>query len=320
MRTSLQPIMLAALALATTATWAEEPASQPGRELTFVEGEEKWDPLKGADFSSGPQPEYVTQLSIVGQRVDVDTADVLQTPAASALSEAQRTFMAKSPWKYYGEMKFQPPEGDLIPGCVFGIYTVSAEDARNIVTPMLEALEKALDKQRQDSLNALQANVNKAQEEVSEQEKRIAELQEELPKLQVAAGAAQPYKLDTVARDDMRELEKMRFGVDVEVAGIRARQQATQTCLEKGDPVTCDVLRRMLVEQSIELAGALARREAVETRRRFAELSVELFMRPRDLCTARDQREHFQSRLEAQRADVGPITVRRNTVQIYRLD
>ena len=196
------------------------------------------------------------------------TDALLQTLAAAHLSDRQRRFVEESVWLVERSDRAAPsPRGLWFR--VYAVYAVSEDDARHMAAAAVELLDQP---RKEDFEKARQAILDtgvklpQLQGDFAEAHVRRLKAWEEYE----SAYRAAPYENREAAIRDLERLEDALRAVDVTIAGINAKMATIRRLKdERGDQAdeTMIMLDRLLIEQDVELAGALARREAVTEHR-----------------------------------------------------
>lgn len=150
------------------------------------------------------------------------------------------------------------------------IYAVSEKDARKTVEAFIEALTMPRPSGEYLGLGpeALQERISKAEKELSEKQTELKPTQARLAELKKS--------VHYVSRDEAKqiamELNKTLITLNVEIAGVQARISTIEKYLSDKN-IGADTLAKleaMLSEQHVELAGALAKKEAATKARDHA--------------------------------------------------
>ncbi|MHC4890974.1 MAG: hypothetical protein ACYTEO_16085 [Planctomycetota bacterium] len=142
------------------------------------------------------------------------------------------------------------------------IYAVSEKDARKTVEAFMEALAMP-----RPSGEYLGLGPDKLRERISKAEKELSEKQAELKSTQTHI-AELKKSVHYVSRDEAKQIamesNKTLITIDVEIAGLQAKISTIEKYIsdKKISADTQAKLEAMLSEQHIELAGALAKKEA----------------------------------------------------------
>jgi hypothetical protein len=170
---------------------------------------------------------------------------------------------------------YSPPTDPNAPQLL--LYAVSLEDARKMAEAYLRYAR-----------DGFKDRIGPMQEEVKQLSERLADDQQKLPGTGPAAEAAKkafddlekqvPYRDDKQALDAAAELDKMLNAAQVDIAGIQAALKAIQDYqrTRRGSPAVDSKLEVMLVEESISLQGAEARKRMAVSLRKQADSYIDL--------------------------------------------
>lgn len=163
------------------------------------------------------------------------------------------------------------------------IYAVSEKDARNAVEAFIEALTMP-----RQSGEYLGPSPDKLREKIAEAEKQLSESQAELVPTQTRLDELKK-SIRYVSRDEAKQtamdLNKMLYTLNVEIAGIEAKISTIEKYISN-TKIGADILAKleaMLSEENVELAGALARKEAATKTREHAAEYCDVSYRRADL-------------------------------------
>jgi hypothetical protein len=164
-------------------------------------------------------------------------------------------------------------------------YAVSPEDARKMAEAYLRTAQNAYDSDRKRLVN----HVEQVKNHIAFAEKRIPELEESLKTSRAALEDLRrtiPYHTDQEATAAIGELDRMINTARVEIAGIKAKLDAIHSYGSNQPTAVAAKLEAMLVEESIALRAAEARKtEATFLRTqaaKFVELNKTLEKAPRE--------------------------------------
>lgn len=162
-------------------------------------------------------------------------------------------------------------------------YAVTLDDAKK----MARAYLRYGVTRWQGQVKAEEEALRKVTEKVAQEEKRSAELDELTQTAQKTLEGLQktvPYRAEDEARQALAELDRMLNAAQVEIAGLTAkieairgyRQQIRKEETREISPDAAAKLDAMLVEESISLRGAEARRQMASRLREQASRFVDL--------------------------------------------
>jgi phage shock protein A len=163
------------------------------------------------------------------------------------------------------------------------IYAVSEKDARQTVAAYIEILTKASKNVEylKHQLQELHQNIPETKKEISEKEASLKSVRTRLDELKKSVH----YLSVDEAKQTALELNKTLNALEVEIAGLQAKIATIEkyTSDKKVGPETVAKLEAMLSQESVELAGALARKQAATRVRNQAAQLCELNGQETDL-------------------------------------
>jgi hypothetical protein len=286
-------ISSASLALAVSVAMAAPVAAQdelPEWPQRVIDFELKEEPLKVEGFANQPGqpwPRYaasfvielgpgrVTERRQIGGRVD---DWLLQSPSAEQLSEAQRALVRSADAVI--DMSEDRRSTRRLTRDELGIqlYAVTEEDARVMTYAVIEWLERGRRENFERARRYALDSVARLAERRQELEKFLRKHPDPAGKLKEARESSW-YGNAEEAQDDVRTLERALRSVDVDIAGITAKRSSIRKYLRDSGavqrPGVEDMLHQLLIQQDIEMAGAAARKAAVESHLQQAHDYVE---------------------------------------------
>jgi hypothetical protein len=320
--------------LVCTPAMCQKP-SEDKTELNFEisNEEQKW--ITDQGIGRGPiRPTYVAVLFIrqpyympnFNQPAVIDK--ILNTTAGKLISQKQRDFVSVA----QAFCRLNLSELTMPNHYNFHLYAVSELDAGNMAKAFIEDLTNIANENRKvllDEKQKLQEQIATIKNNIPEKE---IELKDTQSKLEGLKGRVHYLTMDE-AKKTVLELNKMLDVIDVKIAGLRAKVSAIEK-YKSSTKVAQDTLAKleqMLTEQTIELAGALARREAATRVRNQAEefynlrkQQIELPKTLDDLRRSLSNRERglqqVQDRLINPASNAMPPTVYQNKVTIYPVE
>ena len=160
----------------------------------------------------------------------------------------------------------------------YTIYGVTENDVR----VMVRAAAELLDNHARESFERNKAKLPGARKALAERSERVAVLEKPIVAAKQTLQEAQQsvsYTTGDQATVDIRELQKTLRGAEIEIAGIQAKMDAITNFKGRADndEGTRSMLDRLLMEQDIEMAGALARKTAVESHHNKARVYYQAF-------------------------------------------
>jgi hypothetical protein len=316
---------------------SQEP-NQPKPELQFeTSGEERpWVRDSKDRPGSGPiKPTCAAEFLLYRAPAHSPQADlrtmrtILKTEAGRSLSEIQRDFLTKSDALVWTDAGHIGRRYRLL-----RLYAVSQDDAKTMVRAVNEYMTVKANEQMQDM-----------RKNADEYEERIADIRRELPQKQVKLEAAsvsyQEIKKRThdlssdsdaakEAKETILEMNKVLDAIAIEIAGIEAKLSAIEQYKSKKN-VSIEGLAKVeqiLSEQTIELAGALARRKAtlrirgreetfLNRNQQWHHLTVEVNDLQNELPERERSLQWHRERLANPDSDMLPPQIYQNKVTIH---
>jgi hypothetical protein len=280
MRINRGLIGLAAAVLVAAPVGAQDEVSEwPERAIEFEVSDE---PLELKDFQARPGqiwPRYGATFAIDTGGLPLDLfrgtteaerqtdgrQKLLGTEAAEALSMEQLDFVRMSAC-LQSRRELDGKYNPLGP-FHYAVYAVSEQDARIMVRAVLELLDAPKRAEFEETV----AWLVKYRARLAEAEEKLPEAvskSEELHRAYEALRKAGPYRSRDVAEEDFERLRVSLRSLEVMISGINAKISAIQQRKSGGsaavDADTSLMLDRLLIEQDIELAGALAQKQFLE--------------------------------------------------------
>lgn len=246
----------------------------PERELRF---ERVDDAIVVTGISEKPglvRPRYAASL-LIAKVGSLDKAQVgspvddwlLQAPSAEQLSEEQRNLVRGADVVRSTRVRGKPVQYSD-PELGIQIYAVTEEDARVMARAVIEWVERSHRRsfeQKRDMLIDWIAVLAERHHELEEFLRKHPDPAERLRGVKKTVW----YESIEEAREDMRVLEKAMRGVDVDISGIAAKTTSIRKYLDDADvarqPGVENMLSQLLIQQDIEMAGAVARKAALDS-------------------------------------------------------
>ncbi|MFB0525387.1 MAG: hypothetical protein ACETVZ_07575 [Phycisphaerae bacterium] len=252
--------------------------------------------------------------------------EILGTTAGKLMSQKQRDFISAA--KAFCQLS--SPRYAVPNHYHFRLYAVSEADARNMAQAFIEYLtitSNAIREQLLTKKQGLQRQINTHKNKISETEAELKNVQTKLNELK---GRIHYLTIDE-AEQTVLELNKMLDALDVEIAGLQAKVSTIEKYRSDKKITNEDTLAKleqMLSEQAVELAGALARKEASTRIRNQAEefynlrkqqisLPDTLIIWRKGLSSRERDLEQIQDRLIDSASNALPLKVYQNKVTIY---
>ncbi len=268
-------VCLGAIGLLVAGTLAQDDLPEwPERELQF---ERIDDAIVVTGFSEKPGlvlPRYA--VSFLLAEADSDDKDqvrrrvddwLLQAPSAEQLSEEQRNLVrgadvVRSTRVHGKPMRYGDPELGI------QIYAVTEEDARVMARAVIELVEGSHRRSFEHYRDILIDGITHLAERRHKLEEFLREHPDPAKKLEEVKKTIW-YESIEEAQEDMRVLEKALRGVDVDISGIAAKTASIRNYLDDADiverPGVENMLSQLLIQQDIEMAGAVARKAALDS-------------------------------------------------------
>jgi hypothetical protein len=202
------------------------------------------------------------------------------------LSEKQRNYVQNNE---KGGVLFEgypmAEEGRNVVNYAVTVYAVSEVDTRKMVEAYLEFLDSQthLELERtKEKLILTRKEILKAHETIIQFGKKLESLKSQRPK--------DTYYIDAdKAYPEYLEFDRLVRMIEIDIIGIEARSEMTRKVRSDPkvtDPNTLLSLDRMLVEQGIELTGALAKKGAAEKGRSRAKENFNILRAIEELQTS----------------------------------
>jgi len=160
---------------------------------------------------------------------------------------------------------------------------------------MVQALVEAINARRIERRAEAYRDIAGFREQASKTETLLGPAQEEAKAAADAAGGARKrfgyaYSDDDQVQRDLVELQRSARLADIEVKGIQAKLEAIARASQQPPSNSAiEVLKRLQVEQDIELAGALARVEAIRSQQAAAKEVLDLSRVAKEKRTAAER-------------------------------
>jgi len=210
-------------------------------------------------------------VSLDGDSPEERTQALLESTAASGFSERQLEFVRTSPWLHHHR-----PGGPSWRS--FTLHAVSEADARQMVVAVFEVLDApghAAFEEMKTKLLDRRAKHEEARKKLVEMKCEMQEASDAYDTVRKASG----YENHDSAAKDLERLDVSLRLVEVTIAGINAKIAAIEKLITERSASlygsTAQMLERLHVEQDIELAGALARRDVLEGQRKRAQTHLD---------------------------------------------
>jgi archaellum component FlaC len=189
--------------------------------------------------------------------------EVLNTPAGKSLSEKQRQFLTAPNAGVWWE------ESDVEHRRVVILYAVSKDDAKKMVQAYLEAARSTANakvERNEIALGRFEEEIAKAKKELSETE---AELETVIIEYEMVKKKTHSLSSDADAaresKETILEMSRVLDSLTIEITGIEAKLSAIERIKSQRKVSSTEGLAKLeeiKSEQTVELAGALARNKA----------------------------------------------------------
>ena len=212
------------------------------------------------------------------------------------------------------------------------LYAVSEEDTRKMAKAFVEYLDADPILRLERSKNALAV----CQKAIVDLPKEIAELKEKITQTDSRRKTFETYvryfEIDKV-RADKTELGSKLRSIEIDIKGVQAKMDATKRVPSR--TIVNDIkatLDLMVIELDIELAGLLARKQATERYHNNADQWIRLYEESRRYARDIHNKEKALKAVkknppglkmelaEAQAADMAPVKIVDNKVVIHLLE
>jgi len=211
---------------------------------------------------------------------------ILNTPSGKTLSEQQRKFLTVS------DAVFLMDHRRSSSNMVF-LYAVSAEDAKRMARAYLEVpieINKERKREYERKIEEETTQISKIEKELPEKKKQVEEAESKYRQ----AKKTRYFPLDDDeandrAKEAMLQMDKMLDVLEIELAGILEKLEAIKEYRRPGKPVigiSADMIHKldqMLIEQTIELKSAEARKQTALKIRSRHKAFLDLFKQWEDL-------------------------------------
>lgn len=326
-----QLVIVLILAFAwVTALSAEADETKAKLKFETSNEEQSWHDSSGKCCGKGLiKPTHVAEL--FASRYTNRHDEILKTAAGLSMSQLQREFLktTQDAFSTIGST------GDMVRGHYHArLYAVSSEDAKKMVEAFIEFLTNRAKERVQKSENLLyelEGKISQAKKELPRKDARLGvikarykKIKERTHKLSSDSDAAKE------AKETILEMNRMLDVLNIEIEGIEAKLSAIAEYKTKKN-VSIEGLAKLeqiQSEQTIELAGALARKQAALRIRAREEEFYNLFKQcddvARQVYELREDLGSYEGRLERvkdklanPRRDMLPPSVYQNKATIY---
>ncbi|MBN1363021.1 MAG: hypothetical protein JW993_20650 [Sedimentisphaerales bacterium] len=288
------------------------------------------------DDPGSVRPQYMARIILPRGRMYERAAQVLgmalDRPLAQKLSPAQRDFLARGFGAWVDTSAANIPNHYSV-----NFYAVSEQDAKIMAWALIDSF--AANAQRSTAMY---------QRELTEYRQRLAENQKALPEQQKLLEQAQQsyerakkstYPLNTdeeasqLAKELVLQMDRQIKTLDIDLAGVRGKLKVINEYLARQDldNDVIETLEAQRIEQTIELSGLEARRQAIrqvrDEQQRFWDLVRLRTEREDSVKKLKKALEQDEERirgttgvLEHGWGDTVPPAVYQNKVILYRIE
>ena len=238
------------------------------------------------------------------------------------LSDRQKAFMLQGrSTTWYGE------DGDLYAS--LRNYAVSEADARQFARNVIRLANSHVLRKKELEEDHLRQFMDKL-EGAEKQRTAANETLEKLKDKQREYDQQFVFHADDAEKDLLESREKLK-SIAIEIAGVEARTDTLRKFSGMGTAKTQELTHQMLIAQEVELAGALARRRAIEQTR---ETALEIMSHFRELRIARKEKAQIDKQIASHQQTIKqktevlaepqrhfkPLNIYDNRVTIYPVD
>jgi len=311
---------------------AEEPNSEKGElKFTISEKPEVWD-------ASWQQPMQIEKPAHVAV-FQLDNLRIWKSPWVKRVARVRDTTLERV--AFTGEGSLTQPYEFLLsmdntgPNRMqFWIYAASEQEAREMAEALIDGAK-----------SLAYAYVRRDEARLEDYRKKITDIENEIPKLEEKKQAAEAqfaeckkttyYRNKDDAQRSILEWNNLLSAAEVDIIGIQAKLNMVKELRKKEqEKVEADelfwFLFRMRMAEEVELAGALARKNAalsfrdkalkfLDLAEKLDSLSAQLFVKQDNLSGYQKSIANLEGRLPQLRADVRPVEVVDNEVKIHPL-
>jgi hypothetical protein len=289
------------------------------------------------ESAEGYEPSPIKPTHVARLFVAIDTSHwpqakaVLATPTAATMSEAQKGLLFTG----QGVLTLDKPrivgaqQVRLIPNCIgIELYGVSENECRRMVKAYMEAMDKETGSEEANAEHRVRDCMVSRDRTQQKLDQNTAEIDKIVSKSGVVLSPEDVGRIASTA-------EEMRNSLQIDVAGLNARIAEITKTLGKGggtvggiDDATRTRLQQMLIDQSIELAGVLAKLKALDEARtgakekymdslRLIDLRKESEEARGKLAKAEDAIQQAERALQKVKAETVEPQIFQNKVTIY---
>ncbi len=328
-----------------------QPASQPARELKFREAGVEAMNWKG-EYSPPEiiRPTWAAVVTLVGWYDTEAVASWIKQTGGQlpGLSADQRAFLQQNVYVAAGTRDTVPVRvaGRMESGTVtlYTLFAVSEQDARRMGILLINYFDgqaqKRLDGDRRTLAEAVET-LRQAPERIQEYQARLKQLDDQVKSLGLGRDDSDAWsRMIEEAKPTLKALEIERAGQTARLRKIQeymAQQtqpakpaQAGRSPASQPDAAVLTALETMLVQLNVEMAGTQAKQEAIEKEIAPYRQAVELVRKRSEawrmkeewqtnLDRAKSTVEYLPKRLAEPSADLQPVQVKNDTIELVRV-
>lgn len=314
-------------------------SAQPEYDLQFEVSEQS------VRWATGPtipprqrliRPKYMVVLHLKRSSIHLRDDYGFRKSLEGIVSPEQSRFMSiQPPGKRSGH--FISYGGLSDKGYEIGLYGVSEKDVRIMAKSLIKWVNEKVEAELESTKSSLEKNRKQKSEIeklIDKQRKEIKEIEEKLSELKKSV----PYQSIEDAHKSLVEFNKVLQLIEVEIVGIEAKLRMIKKQYEilenqssNYPKSTSDLLFQMRLTQEIELAGALARKNAAQLVHKkaldFCNLTEQAEILPQKLGLNQEQLKKNQSIISRWEKDLAnppdrmmPIELADSKVVIYPIE
>jgi hypothetical protein len=307
--------------------------ARPKYDLQFEVSEQnvKW---RGRPFAKGtPQPTHLAVLCLKAYPQYLSNGqDFKRSLEGNVSSEQSRFLKAENRSNFLMQWG-----GSSYKGYDVGLYGVSEKDVRIMVKSFI----KWINGQAEAELEKAKSSYERNRKQKSELENLIDKQRKERKEIEAKFSELKksvPYKSIEDAHKSLQEFNKLLQLIEVEIVGVEAKlsmikQQYERLENQSGNypKSTSDLLFQMRLTQEIELAGALARKNAAQSIHKKASdfsnlteqaetLSKKLLLNPEQLKKIQSRISNYENNIANLPGRLMPIELADSKVVIYPIE
>ena len=291
----------------------------------------KW---RGRTFAKGtPKPTHLAVLCLKAYPQYLSNGQAFKRSLEGNVSSEQSRFL-----KTENRSNFLMQWGSSsYKGYDVGLYGVSEKDVRIMVKSFI----KWINEQAEAELEKIKSSYERNRKQKSELENLIDKQRKEKKEIEAKLSELKksvPYKSIEDAHKSLQEFNKVLQLIEVEIVGVEAKLSMIKQQNEKLEnqignypKSTSDLLFQMRLTQEIELAGALARKNAAQSIHKKAldfsnlteqaeTLSRKLLLNPEQLKIIQSRISNYESNLANPPGRMIPIEPADSKVVIYPIE